>query len=199
MFAITLKLNEKGKKICGVNTKTILVNSNSEPNTKEINEAIAQEFIPELVEEIVSVDKTFEDVIQSGDIVKVCTNESVFFYSKVLNMFRSGSYKGIEVLAIDEKERYYSIRFNLFGKEICGSRKHKRYLEIPTEEEISYVDELIYKEESYNYIVSNIYDNTYGECPDFLTIDDITKIKEIVSNAKNKYTEENGLSVDCEF
>ena len=196
MFAITLKLNEKGKKICGVNTKTILVNSNSEPNTKEINEAIAQEFIPELVEEIVSVDKTFEDVIQSGDIVKVCTNESVFFYSKVLNMFRSGSYKGIEVLAIDEKERYYSIRLNLFGKEICGSRKHKRYLEIPTEEEISYVDELIYKEESYNYIVSNIYDNTYGECPDFLTVDDITKIKEIVSNAKNKYDEENGLSVD---
>ena len=73
MFAITIKLNEKGKKICGVNTKVILVNSNSEPNVEEINEAIAQEFIPELVEEIVSVDKTFEDVIQSGDIVKVFT------------------------------------------------------------------------------------------------------------------------------
>ena len=38
--------------------------------------------------------------------------------------------------------------------------------------------------------------DTYGECPDFLTVDDITKIKEIVSNAKNKYAEENGLSVD---
>lgn len=98
MFTIIIKLNEKGKKICGVNTKTILVNSNSEPNTKEINEAIAQEFIHELVEEIVSVDKTFEDVIQSGDIVKVCTNEIVFFYAKVLNVFRSGSYKGIEVI-----------------------------------------------------------------------------------------------------
>lgn len=199
MFAITIKLNEKGKKICGVNTKTILVNSNSEPNAKEINEAISQEFIPELVEEIVSADKTFEDVIQSGDIVKVCTNESVFFYAKVLNVLRSGSYKGIEVLAIDKKERCYSMRFNLFGKEIGGSRKHKRYLEIPTEEEISYVNELIHKEENYAYIVSNIYNDTYGECPDFLTIDDITKIKEIVSNAKNKYTEENGLSVDCEF
>lgn len=196
MFAITIKLNEKGKKICGVNTKTILVNGNSEPNTKEINEAIAQEFIPELVEEIISVDKTFEDTIQSGDIVKVCTNESVFFYAKVLNVLRSGSYKGIEVIPIDGKERCYSIRFNLFGKEICGSRKHKRYLEIPTEEEISYVNELIYKEESYNYIISNIYDDTYGECPDFLTVDDITKIKEIVSNAKTKYAEENGLSVD---
>lgn len=196
MFAITIKLNEKGKKICGVNTKTILVHGNSEPNTKEINEAIAQEFIPELVEEIISVDKTFEDVIQSGDIVKVCTNKSVFFYAKVLNVFKSGSYKGIEVIPIDGKERCYSIRFNLFGKEICGGRKHKRYLEIPTAEEISYVDELIHKEESYNYIVSNIYDDTYGECPDFLTIDDITKIKEIVSNAKNKYDEENGLSVD---
>lgn len=80
MFAITLKLNEKGKKVCGVNTKTILVDSSSKPNTEEINEAIAQEFIPELVEEIVSVDTTFEDVIQSGDIVKVCTNESEFFY-----------------------------------------------------------------------------------------------------------------------
>ena len=196
MFAITIKLNEKGKKICGVNTKTILVNDNFEPNTKEINEAIAKEFIPELVEEIVSVDKTFEDVIQGGDIVKVCTNESVFFYAKVLNVFKSGSYKGIEVIPIDGKERCYSIRFNLFGKEICGSCKHKRYLEIPTEEEISYVNELIHKEESYNYIVSNIYDDTYGECPDFLTVDDITKIKEIVSNAKNKYAEENGLSVD---
>ena len=97
MFAITIKLNEKGKKICGVNTKVILVNSNSKPNVEEINEAIAKEFIPELVEEIVSVDKTFEDVIQSGDIVKVCTNESVFFYAKVLNVFKSGSYKGIEV------------------------------------------------------------------------------------------------------
>ena len=196
MFAITIKLNEKGKKICGVNTKVILVNGNSEPNTKEINEAIAQEFIPELVEEIISVDKTFEDVIQSGDIVKVCKNESVFFYAKVLNVFKSGGYKGIEVIQIDGKERCYSIRFNLFGKEICSSRKHKRYLEIPTAEEISYVNELIHKEESYNYIVSNIYDDTYGECPDFLTVDDITKIKEIVSNAKTKYAEENGLSVD---
>lgn len=194
MFAITIKLNEKGKKICGVNTKTILVNGNSKPNTKEINEAIVQEFIPELVEEIISVDKTFEDVIQSGDIVKVCTNESVFFYAKVLNVFKRGSC--IEVIPIDRKERCYSIRFNLFGKEICGSCKHKRYLEIPTAEEISYVDELIRKEESYNYIVSNIYDDTYGECPDFLTVDDITKIKEIVSNAKNKYAKENGLSVD---
>lgn len=196
MFAITIKLNEKGKKICGVNTKVILVNSNSKPNVEEINEAIVKEFIPELVEEIVSVDKTFEDVIQSGDIVKVCTNESVFFYAKVLNIFKSGSYKGIEVIQIDGKERCYSIRFNLFGKEICGSRKHKRYLEIPTEEEISYVNEFIHKEESYNYIVSNIYDDTYGECPDFLTVDDITKIKEIVSNAKNKYAKENGLSID---
>ena len=196
MFAITIKLNEKGKKICGVNTKTILVNGNSELNTKEINEAIAKEFIPELVEEIISVDKTFEDVIQSGDIVKVCTNKSVFFYAKVLNVFKSGSYKWIEVIPIDRKERCYSIRFNLFGKEICGTRKHKRYLEIPTAEEISYVNELIYKEESYNYIVSNIYDDTYGEYPDFLTVDDITKIKEIVSNAKNKYAEENGLSID---
>lgn len=196
MFAITIKLNEKGKKICGVNTKTILVHSNSEPNTKEINEAIDQEFIPELVEEIVSVDKTFEDVIQSGDIVKVCTNETVFFYAKVLNVFKSGSYKGIEVIPIDGKERCYSIRFNLFGKEICGSRKHKRYLEIPTAEEISYVNELISKEENYAYIISNIYNDTYGECPDFLTVDDITKIKEIVSNAKTKYAEENGLSVD---
>ena len=198
MFAITIKLNEKGKKICGVNTKTILVHSNSEPNTKEINEAIAQEFIPELVEEIISVDKTFEDVIQSGDIVKVCTNKSVFFYAKVLNVFKSGSYKGIEVIPINGKgkERCYSIRFNLFGKEICGSRKHKRYLEIPTDEEIYYVNELIRKEENYSYIISNIYDDTYGECPDFLTVDDITKIKEIVSNAKNKYAEENGLSVD---
>lgn len=196
MFAITIKLNEKGKKICGVNTKVILVNSNSEPNTKEINEAIAQEFIPELVEEIVSVDKTFEDVIQSGDIVKVCTNESIFFYGKILNVFRSGSYKGIEVISIDKKERCYSMRFNLLGKEIGGSRKHKRYLEIPTEEEISYVNEFLHKEENYSYIISNIYNDTYGECPDFLTVDDITKIKEIVSNAKNKYAEENGLSVD---
>ena len=196
MFAITIKLNEKGKKVCGVNTKTILVNSNSELNTKEINEAIAQEFIPELVEEIVSVDKTFEDVIQSGDIAKVCTNESVFFYVKVLNVFKSGSYKGIEVIPIDGKERCYSIRFNLFGKEICSSRKHKRYLEIPTEEEISYMNELIHKEENYSYIVKNIYDDTYGECPDFLTVDDIIKIKEIVINAKNKYVEENVLSID---
>ena len=196
MFAITIKLNEKGKKICGVNTKVILVNSNSEPNTKEINEAIAQEFIPELVEEIVSVDKTFEDVIQSGDIVKVCTNKSIFFYGKILNVFRSGSYKGIEVISIDKKERCYSMRFNLLGKEIGGSRKHKRYLEIPTEEEISYVNEFLHKEENYSYIISNIYNDTYGECPDFLTVDDITKIKEIVSNAKNKYAEENGLSVD---
>ena len=196
MLVIIIKLNEKGKKICGVNNKTILVHGNSEPNTKEINEAIAKEFIPELVEEIVSVDKTFEDVIQSGDIVKVCTNESVFFYAKVLNVFKSGSYKGIEVIQIDGKERCYSIRFDLFGKEIYGSCKHKRYLEIPTAEEISYVNELIHKEESYNYIVSNIYDDTYGECPDFLTVDDITKIKEIVSNAKNKYAEENGLSID---
>ena len=37
MFAITIKLNEKGKKICGVNTKTILVHSNFKPNTKEMN------------------------------------------------------------------------------------------------------------------------------------------------------------------
>ena len=196
MFAITIKLNEKGKKICGVNTKVILVNSNSEPNVEEINEAIAQEFISELVEEIVSVDKTFEDVIQSGDIVKVCTNESVFFYAKVLNVFRSCSYKGIEVISIDKKERCYSMRFNLFGKEIGGSRKHKRYLEIPTSEEISYVNEILYKEESYNYIVTNIYNDTYGECPDFLTVDDIIKIKEIVVNAKNKYVEENVLYID---
>lgn len=60
MFAITVKLNEKGKKVCGVNTKVILVNGNVKPNTEEINETIAQEFIPELVEEIVSVDETFE-------------------------------------------------------------------------------------------------------------------------------------------
>lgn len=195
MFAITIKLNEKGKKICGVNTKVILVNGNSKPNVEEINEAIAKEFIPELVEEIVSIDKTFEDIIQSGDIVKVCTNESVFFYAKVLNVFRSCSYKGIEVISIDGKERCYSMRFNLFGKEIGGSRKHKRYLEIPTEEEIYYANEFLQKEENYSYIISNIYNDTYGECPDFLTVDDITKIKEIVSNAK-KYFEENGLSVD---
>lgn len=193
MFAITLKLNEKGKKVCGVNTKTILVDSSSKPNAKEINEAIAQEFIPELVEEIVSVDTTFEDVIQSDDIVKVCTNESEFFYAKVVNVFRN---KGIKVVSIGEKECNYSIRFSLFGKEIGGSRKHKRYLEIPTAEEISYANEIICKEESYTYIVENIYDDTYGECPDFLTVDDIIKIKEIVANAKNKYVEENGLPID---
>ena len=193
MFAITLKLNEKGNKVCGVNTKTILVDSSSKPNAEEINEAIAQEFIPELVEEIVSVDTTFEDVIQSGDIVKVCTNESEFFYAKVVNVFRN---KGIEVVSIGEKERNYSIRFSLFGKEIGGSRKHKRYLEIPTAEEISYANEIIRKEESYNYVVSNLLYDTYTECPDFLTVDDIIKIKEIVANAKNKYVEENGLPID---
>ena len=193
MFAITLKLNEKGNKVCGVNTKTILVDSSSKPNAEEINEAIAQEFIPELVEEIVSVDTTFEDVIQSGDIVKVCTNESEFFYAKVVNVFRN---KGIEVVSIGEKERNYSIRFSLFGKEIGGSRKHKRYLEIPTAEEISYANEIIRKEESYNYIVSNLLYDTYTECPDFLTVDDIIKIKEIVANAKNKYVEENGFPID---
>ena len=77
MFAITLKLNEKGNKVCGVNTKTILVDSSSKPNAEEINEAIAQEFIPELVEEIVSVGTTFEDVIQSGDIVFFIAQETV--------------------------------------------------------------------------------------------------------------------------
>ena len=196
MFAITVKLNEKGKKVCGVNTKVILVNSNFKPNTEEINEAIAQEFIPELVEEIVSVDETFEDVIKQDDIVKVCTNENVFFYAKVLNVVKTGGYKGIEVIKIDETEYYRTIRFNFLGKEIGGSRKYKRYLEIPTAEEISYANEIIHKEESYKYIVNNIYSDTYGECPDFLTVDDIIKIKEIVANAKNKYVEENGLPVD---
>lgn len=193
MFAITIKLNEKGKKVCGVNTKVILVNSNSEPNTKEINEAIAQEFIPELVEEIVSVDETFEDVIKQDGIVKVCTNKSMFFYAKVLDVVKTGSYKGIEVIKLDEKERCRTIRFNFLGKEIGGSRKNKHYLEIPTAEEISYANEILNKEESYNYIVSNIYSDTYGECPEFLTVDDIIKIKEIVENAKNKYIGENGL------
>ena len=196
MFAITVKLNEKGKKVCGVNTKVILVNGNFKPNTEEINEAIAQEFIPELVEEIVSVDETFEDVIKQDDIVKVCTNENVFFYAKVLNVVKTGGYKGIEVIKIDETEYYRTIRFNFLGKEIGGSRKYKRYLEIPTTEEISYANEIIHKEESYKYIVNNIYSDTYGECPDFLTVDDIIKIKEIVANAKNKYVEENGLPVD---
>lgn len=196
MFAITVKLNEKGKKVCGVNTKVILVNGNFKPNTEEINEAIAQEFIPELVEEIVSVDKTFEDVIKQDDIVKVCTNENAFFYAKVLNVVKTGGYKGIEVIKIDETEYYRTIRFNFLGKEIGGSRKYKRYLEIPTAEEISYANEIIHKEESYKYIVNNIYSDTYGECPDFLTVDDIIKIKEIVANAKNKYVEENGLPID---
>lgn len=196
MFAITVKLNEKGKKVCGVNTKVILVNGNSKPNTEEINEAIAQEFIPELVEEIISVDETFEDVIKQDDIVKVCTNENVFFYAKVLNVVKTGGYKGIEVIKINETEYYKIIRFNFLGKEIGGSRKYKRYLEIPTAEEISYANEIIHKEESYNYIVTNIYSDTYGECPDFLTVDDIIKIKEIVANAKNRYIEENDLQID---
>ena len=196
MFAITVKLNEKGKKVCGVNTKVILVNGNFKPNTEEINEAITQDFIPELVEEIVSVDKTFEDVFKQDDIVKVCTNENTFFYAKVLNVVKTGGYKGIEVIKIDETEYYRTIRFNFLGKEIGGSRKYKRYLEIPTTEEISYANEIIHKEESYKYIVNNIYSDTYGECPDFLTVDDIIKIKEIVANAKNKYVEENGLPID---
>ena len=196
MFAITVKLNEKGKKVCGVNTKVILVNGNFKPNKEEINEAIAQEFIPELVEEIVSVDETFEDVIKQDDIVKVCTNENAFFYAKVLNVVKTGAYKGIEVIKIDETEYYRTIRFNFLGKEIGGSRKYKRYLEIPTTEEISYANEIIHKEESYKYIVNNIYSDTYGECPDFLTVDDIIKIKEIVANAKNKYVGENGLPID---
>ena len=196
MFAITVKLNEKGKKVCGVNTKVILVNSNFKPNTEEINEAITQDFIPELVEEIISVDKTFEDVIKQDDIVKVCTNENTFFYAKVLNVVKTGGYKVIEVIKIDETEYYRTIRFNFLGKEIGGSRKYKRYLEIPTAEEISYANEIIHKEESYKYIVNNIYSDTYGECPDFLTVDDIIKIKEIVANAKNKYVEENGLPID---
>ena len=196
MFAITVKLNEKGKKVCGVNTKVILVNSNFKPNTEEINEAITQDFIPELVEEIVSVDKTFEDVIKQDDIVKVCTNENTFFYAKVLHVVKTGGYKGIEVIKIDETEYYRTIRFNFLGKEIGGSRKYKRYLEIPTTEEISYANEIIHKEESYKYIVNNIYSDTYGECPDFLTVDDIIKMKEIIVNAKNKYVEENGLPID---
>lgn len=196
MFAITIKLNEKGKKVCGVNTKVILVNSNSKPNIEEINEAIAQEFIPELVEEIISVNKTFEAVIKKDDILKVCTNESMFFYAKVLDVVKTGSYKGIELIKLDEKERCRTIRFNFLGKEIGGSRKNKRYLEIPTTEEISYANEILNKEESYNYVVSNIYSDTYGECPDFLTVDDIIKIKEIVETAKNKYIKENGLLID---
>lgn len=196
MFAITVKLNEKGKKVCGVNTKVILVNGNVKPNTEEINETIAQEFIPELVEEIVSVDETFEDVIKQDDIVKVCTNENAFFYAKVLHVVKTGGYKGIEVIKIDETEYYRTIRFNFLGKEIGGSRKYKRYLEIPTAEEISYANEIIHKEESYKYIVNNIYSDTYGECPNFLTVDDIIKIKEIIANAKNKYVEENGLPID---
>ena len=97
---------------------------------------------------------------------------------------------------ISQKEYYRTIWFDFLGKEIGGSRRYKQYLELPTSEEISYANEILHKEESYNYIVSNICNDTYGECPDFLTVDDITKIKEIVSNAKNKYAKENGLSVD---
>ena len=37
MFAITVKLNEKGKKVCGVNTKVILVNGNFKTDKEEIN------------------------------------------------------------------------------------------------------------------------------------------------------------------
>ena len=185
---LQLSSTKKGKKVCGVNTKVILVNSNSKPNIEEINEAIAQEFILELVEEIISVNKTFEAVIKKDDILKVCTNESMFFYAKVLDVVKTGSYKGIKLIKLDEKERCRTIRFNFLGKEIGGSRKNKRYLEIPTAEEISYANEIINKEESYNYVVSNIYSDTYGECPDFLTVDDILKIKEIVENAKNKYS-----------
>ena len=57
----------------------------------------------------------------------------------------------------------------------------------------SYANEILHKEESYNYIVSNICNDTYGECPDFLTVDDIIKIKQMVVNAKNKYVKENVL------
>lgn len=67
---------------------------------------------------------------------------------------------------------------------------------MPTAEEISCANEIIRKEESYNYIVSNLLYDTYAECPDFLTVDDIVKIREIVANAKNKYVEENGLPID---
>lgn len=182
MFAINLKLNEKGQKICKKKVEILNYESNTKPTAEQVHQLIADEFMPELVEEILSINESLENVLHSGDIVKVYETPNKFYFAKVEKVVVSKNVKNgfIHVYKIDD---YYQmiLRFDIFGYEIGGSRKFKKYIEIPSEEEKKHIIESFNKENIYFDIIKMLGADTYPmECPYSLKLETLTKIQEIL-------------------
>ena len=200
MWYINIALNDLGKKVVGSDTKVLEFQKATVPNTDECIAYIKSEFMMELVSSF-SVTSDWRHV-KIGDILKIITpgaNGDKIEFGEVTSYEDDGYAKEFHV-AIHDIENYHEIRywmqdirFSFEGKEIGGSRKYKKYVTMPTKEEIERYN--LSKEKSiiYNEVVDLLKHKYEWEedddnvIPPFITLDMLINIRNMITGSKKNY------------
>ena len=206
IYYINLQLTEKGCKVCGTSTKTLEMSWDSScmPPEEEVNKFIEKEFITELVDHIISIKHDFRFLKINDYVSIVCPLEpEVKILGKVTHIQDDG-YGHYITVHIEYPDNYGFItdfRFNFEGFEVGGSRKNKKYIEIPDPEFIRICEELKNIKDTYNKVFELLnytydweeYEDTYAgqrtSLPLFLKAEELLKIYKILNDAKTRYEE----------
>ena len=197
---INLQLTDKGAKVCGAPTKTLEMpwNNYGTLDYTEVNKFINDEFMPELVDHIISVKPDLRN-LNIGDYVCIITpgEKETRSLGKVNNVTDNGYAKEIIVTTCLNNNYNQTYRFNFAGYEIGGKRKDKKYIEVATPEYIEYCNKIKNTIKTYNEIydlLNYTYEWEYADKigsretpPLFLNGEDLLKILEILETAKSKY------------
>lgn len=140
--------------------------------------------------------------VKIGDILKIITpsvNGDIIEFGEVTSYEDDGYAKEFHV-DIHNIENYHEnrywmqdIRFSFEGKEIGGSRKYKKYVTMPTNEEIERYN--LSKEKSiiYNEVVDLLQHKYEWEedddnvIPPFITLDMLINIRNMITESKKNY------------
>ena len=202
MYYINLQLTEKGTKVCGSPTKTLEMpwDKYLEPTDDDLNEFIKSEFMPELVERIISVKPDFR-FLKLNDYVCVVTpgkTESQTI-GQVVDIQDDRYRHEIRVRVESPKGEYLNeYRFTFDGREIGGSRKNKKFIEVASPEvienfkklqNISQIYEKVFDLLNYTYDWEEIDTYNYHRTtlPLFLDPEELLQIYDILETAKKCY------------
>lgn len=208
MYYINLQLTEKGTKVCGSATKSLEMqwDKTTISSDEDVNKFIETEFMSELVDHVISIKSDFR-FLKPDDyvcIVQPATATGAMekrILGKVVHVNDDGY--GHYIMVKEERRiDYYpkDYRFNFEGFEIGGSRKYKKYIEIPTEEFIEHELKIKNIHDIYHNVIELLChtyeweDGTdtdyYGyreNIPIFLTPDELFNIHNILVKAKARY------------
>ena len=202
MYYINLQLTEKGTKVCGSPTKTLEMpwDKYLEPTDDDLNEFIKSEFMSELVERIISVKPDFR-FLKLNDYVCVVTPGKTGSQTigQVVNIQDDRYSHEIRVRVESPKGEYLNeYRFTFDGREIGGSRKNKKFIEVASPEVIENFKKLqniyqIYEKVfdllnyTYDWEEIDTYNYRRTTLPLFLDPEELLQIYDILETAKKCY------------